>query len=331
MNLASLAYIVIIVAGLKMSSYIVTILLMTFFVFLIFFPLVNKMRSLGLPDFVTTIIVSFIIFLTLFTVGGFLVNSAQSFTENLSLYQQKYNELIPQLVGYLNDFGIEVDVNRFVDILNPISLIQHAVGFLKGMGNIMTSGFVTILIIIFLFLESSLMIQKMFFFFNSKEAQEHILLFAENINRYFYIKTLTSLLTGFSIYMMLSYFDLKYALLFGFLAFILNFIPSIGSIIAAVPAVAIAVLQLSFIDTVFIILGYLLINNLISNVLEPKVLSKGVGISMFFVVLSMIVWGWILGPIGMFLAVPLTITLKMASSYSKKYKWVSVLLSNKMQ
>jgi predicted PurR-regulated permease PerM len=330
MNLAPFAYIIIIIAGLKMANSLVVILLMAFFVFLIFLPLVKKLRSFGLSDAITTLVIATIIFFIMFIVGGFLVSSAQNFTQNLSSYQEKYNVLIPQAVTYLNHFGLELDATKLVDMLNPIGLIQNAMGFLKSMGNIMTNGILTLIIIMFLFLESSLMIQKIFLFFDSKEAKERVLLFTQSINTYFTIKTFTSLLTGLLIYVMLYFFHLEYALLFGFLAFILNYIPSIGSIIAAIPAIAIALLQLSLVDTFLIVVGYLFINNFISNFLEPKILSKGVGISTFFVFLSMVIWGWILGPIGMFLAVPLTITLKMASSYTEKYRWISVLLSDKI-
>jgi len=331
MNLAPFAYIIIIIAGLKIANNIVVILLMAFFVFLIFLPLVKKLRSFGLSDFFTTIIVSFIMFGVLFVIGGFLVNSAQDFTQNLPLYQQKYDALIPHAVTYLKQFGITLQSDSLLSMFNPISFIQHAMGFVKSMGNIMSNGVLMLIIIIFLFLESSLMIEKIFYFLDSKEAKEHMLLFTQSINTYFAIKTFTSLLTGFFIYLILKFFHLEYALLFGFLAFILNFIPSIGSFIAAIPAIAIALLQLSLLDTFFIVIGYLVINNGISNFLEPKILSKGVGISTFFVFLSMVLWGWILGPLGMFLAVPLTITLKMASSYTQKYKWISVLLSDKVQ
>jgi len=330
-NLASFAYIVIIIAGLKMANNIVVVLLMAFFVFLIFLPLVKKLRSFGLSDFFTTIIVSSIMLGVLFVAGSFLVNSVQSFTQNLPLYQQKYDALIPHAVTYLKHYGVELQSDSLLSMFNPISLIQHALGFVKSMGNLMSNGVLMLIIIIFLFLESSLMMEKIFYFLDSKEAKEHMLLFTQNINTYFAIKTFTSLLTGFLIYLMLSFFHLEYASLFGFLAFILNFIPSIGSFVAAIPAIAIAILQLSLLDTFFIVVGYLVINNAISNFLEPKILSKGVGISTFFVFLSMVLWGWILGPVGMFLSIPLTITLKMASSYTRKYRWISILLSDKVQ
>lgn len=330
MNLAPFAYLIVIIAGLKTASEIVVILLMAFFVFLIFLPMVRRLRALGLNDLFTTIIVSLIMFSIIFVIGIFLISSAQDFTKNLPLYQQKYDLIIPQIVDYLSHFGIKLSSDEIINMFNPISLIQQAINFAKGMGNIMTNGFLTLVVIIFLFLESSLMIQKIFFFLPSPESKEHLLLFTQNINTYFTIKTFTSLLTGFLVYAMLALFHLEYALLFGFLAFILNYIPNIGSFIAAVPALAIALLQLPLAEVFFIAVGYMVINNVVGNFLEPKILSKGVGISTFFVFLSMLIWGWILGPIGMFLAVPLTITIKMAASYTKRYRWISVLLSDKL-
>ena len=330
MNLAPFAYLIVIIAGLKTASEIVVILLMAFFVFLIFLPMVRRLRALGLNDLFTTIIVSLIMFSIIFVIGIFLISSAQDFTKNLPLYQQKYDLIIPQIVDYLSHFGITLSSDEIINMFNPISLIQQAINFAKGMGNIMTNGFLTLVVIIFLFLESSLMIQKIFFFLPSAESKEHLLLFTQNINTYFTIKTFTSLLTGFLVYAMLALFHLEYALLFGFLAFILNYIPNIGSFIAAVPALAIALLQLPLAEVFFIAVGYMVINNVVGNFLEPKILSKGVGISTFFVFLSMLIWGWILGPIGMFLAVPLTITIKMAASYTKRYRWISVLLGDKL-
>nr|MBL0721370.1 AI-2E family transporter [Sulfurovaceae bacterium] len=149
-----------------------------------------------------------------------------------------------------------------------------------------------------------------------------------DVNIYFLTKTVTSLATGFLVFIMLLFFELDYALLFGFLAFILNYIPSIGSLIAAIPALFIAITQLTIIETSSIAFGYIVINNLIGNFIEPKILGRGLGLSTLVVFLSMIFWGWILGSIGMFLAIPLTIVVKMACDNSSTWHWVSVLLSD---
>jgi len=130
---------------------------------------------------------------------------------------------------------------------------------------------------------------------------------------------------------MLKYFDLQYALLFSVLAFVLNYIPSIGSIIAAFPPLFIAILQLSMMDTIMLSIGYFIINVFIGSFLDPKLMGKGLGLSTLVVFISMVFWGWIFGPIGMLLAVPLTIIIKIGSNNSENYHWLSVLLSDKVE
>ena len=107
-------------------------------------------------------------------------------------------------------------------------------------------------------------------------------------------------------------FGLKYPLLWGMLAFLLNFVPNIGSVIAAVPAVLFALLQLGAADAGWIALGYVVINVLFGNVIEPRYMGRGLGLSTLVVFLSLVFWGWALGPVGVFLSVPLTMTVRIA-------------------
>jgi len=198
------------------------------------------------------------------------------------------------------------------------------------MGNIMTNGFLTLLVVMFLFLESSLFSKKVFYLAKDEKTKEKIQLFLHGVNIYFLTKTVTSAATGLIVWGMLSFFKLDYALLFGVLAFFLNYIPNIGSIIAALPALLIALLQLNLIETIIIAAGYIIINTLIGNLIEPKIMGKGVGLSTFIVFVSMVFWGWIFGPVGMFLSVPLTVVIKIAFDNSKEWHWVSVVLSDEI-
>ena len=127
---------------------------------------------------------------------------------------------------------------------------------------------------------------------------------------------------------MLEYFNLQYAFLFAVLVFILNYIPSVGSIIAAFPPLFVSMLQLTMVDTISIAIGYLVVNIFIGSFLDPKIMGKDLGLSTFIVFISMVIWGWIFGPFGMFLAVPLTIMIKIVSDNSEHYHWVSVILSD---
>ena len=117
-----------------------------------------------------------------------------------------------------------------------------------------------------------------------------------------------------------------HAQLWGVMAFLLNFVPNIGSIIAAVPAVLLALVQLGMGTALFVAAGYLVVNIVIGSVLEPRFMGRGLGLSTLVVFLSLVFWGWVLGPVGMLLSVPLTITVKLALDSSKDTRWLGILL-----
>ncbi len=326
--LASLAYLIVIITGLKAGSSLIVPLLMAFFWFLLFLPLVSKLRLWGVADFFSTIVVFGFTLIILLVVGSFLVNSGQDLVANLPLYQEKFDQLMPKVINFFENFGFSVDKNSIVNLLNPSKIINYTTLFLKEMGGVMTNGFLTLLVVMFLFLESSLLSKKIFYLTKTEESQKKIQLFVDNVNIYFLTKTATSISTGVLVFLLLLFFELDYALLFGLLAFFLNYIPSIGSLIASLPALFIALVQLTPLETSFIALGYIIINNLIGNFIEPKILGRGLGLSTLIVFLSMVFWGWVLGPIGMFLSVPLTVVIKIACDNNPDWHWVSVLLSD---
>jgi predicted PurR-regulated permease PerM len=152
--------------------------------------------------------------------------------------------------------------------------------------------------------------------------------FSSTLNRYFVIKVIVSFFTGIIVMIMLSLFGIDYPILWGVLAFLLNFIPNIGSFIAAVPAILMALIQFGFLTAGWVTIVYLVINSLVGNVIEPRMLGRSLGLSSFIVFVSLVFWGWLLGPVGMFLSVPLTITLKIALESSERTEHIAVLLGS---
>ena len=328
-TLQSLAYLIIIIAGLKMASTIVLPFLMAIFLFVLFLPLANRLRLLGLPDVFTTIIVFGLMVMILFFITTFLISSVEDISSNIGIYQNKFHEITPKITSLFEQLGVSLEKSKIISLFEPTKIINYTALFLKNMGNILTNSFITILIVMFIFLELSLFEKKLILLIDEKN-QNRLNEFLNNVNTYFITKTFTSFATGLLIWIMLSFFNLEYALLFGIMAFLLNFIPSIGSIVAAIPALLMALLQLNMIDTLLIMFWYLVINIVISNFIEPKIMGKNVGLSTFIIFISMIVWGWIFGPIGMFLAVPLTIIIKIGFDSSEKYRWISIFISDRI-
>ncbi len=151
------------------------------------------------------------------------------------------------------------------------------------------------------------------------------------VNRYMLIKTLTSLATALCVWVWLWVLGIDFAILWAILAFLLNFIPYVGAVLMAIPAVLLALVQTDPRTTLLVILGYLTINAAIGNILEPRMMGRGLGISMLAVFLSLLFWGWVLGTVGAFLSVPLTMALMIAFDGSSQTRPIAILLGPKIE
>jgi predicted PurR-regulated permease PerM len=160
-----------------------------------------------------------------------------------------------------------------------------------------------------------------------EESLPRIEAFRGAVQRYVALKSLISIATGILIWIWLLVLGIDFAPLWGFMAFLLNYIPNIGSILAAIPAVSLALVQLGPGSAVAALAGYLVVNNVVGNFVEPRIMGRGMGLSTLVVFISLVAWGWIFGTIGMLLSVPLTMTLKIGFESSRDHRWVSRLLS----
>ncbi len=163
------------------------------------------------------------------------------------------------------------------------------------------------------------------------EQGEGILKFIKalsNIQQYLIIKTLVSGLTGLLAYILCKSVGVDFPLLWGIIAFAFNFIPTFGSIIAAIPPALIALLLIGPTACLIVVLGYLAINMVLGNCIEPKLLGKQFGIATSVVLLSVIFWGWVWGPIGMLMAVPITLLIKLGLECSTDLKWAAMLIDS---
>jgi len=140
------------------------------------------------------------------------------------------------------------------------------------------------------------------------------------------IKTLISLATGILIAIWLSILGVDFPVLWGFLAFLLNYVPNVGSTVAAVPAVLLALIQLGMAHAALAAAGYMAVNFILDNVIETRLMGRRLGLSTLVVFLSLIFWGSLLGPIGMVLCIPFTMTLKFACECSEDTRWIAMLL-----
>jgi predicted PurR-regulated permease PerM len=325
-----LAAFVVIVAGMRASSSLLVPFLFSLFLAIIFLsPFLWLLRK-GVPQALSLLIVILGIILIAMLMGSLIGTSVNDFSENLPLYEKNLNGKITLILGWLGDIGINLPNQQQLldsfDLKEPLRWIGSIV---RAFGAIISQTFLIIITVVFLLLELSLFPEKLMR--ATKSAESGLIQFRkihDNIKQYVSLKTMVSLVTGFLVTIWLLILGIDYPILWGLLAFLLNFVPNIGSIIAAIPTVLLALIQIGPLAALFVALGYLVINFLIGNIIEPKLMGHGLGLSTLVVFLSLVFWGWVLGPVGMLLSVPLTMVLKIALDSHEETRWAAVLLGS---
>ena len=184
----------------------------------------------------------------------------------------------------------------------------------------------------FMVFESSVMDEKIRYFCQrSRATHTFVKKFASNLKRYLLIKTIASACTGALIGLGLWALGVPYAALWGILAFVLNFIPTIGSIVAGFPTLFVTLSTMDMSVSVWVVALYLAVNVAIGNVIEPRFLGQGLGLSTISVLAGLLLWGFVLGIGGLFLAVPLTMSIQIALASNDKTKSIATLLGNKVE
>jgi predicted PurR-regulated permease PerM len=207
-----------------------------------------------------------------------------------------------------------------------MGLVASILNSLKG---VLTNTFLIIFTTIFILLEASSVGTKVEAAFGrSANSLERPRIFLQNLGRYLGIKTIISFATGLCAGILTWAIGLDFPLLWAMLAFLLNYIPTIGSIIAAVPAILLALVQLGPAEAGATAIGFAAINVVFGNAIEPRLMGYGVGISPLIVFVGLVFWGWVFGPVGMLLSVPLTMTLKLALESDERSRWIAILIGS---
>ncbi len=327
--LMSAASFVIVVAGIRAAEPIIVPFLLAVFIAVIFLPSLSWLQGKGIPSFLAMLIVVtlIVVFGTLLT--ALIGTSLDDFSRDLPTYQERLKEKSEVFITWFEQSGIDIPEERLLEVFNPGAAMSLVGGLLTKLGSVFTNAFLILLTVVFILLEASSFPAKLRAISDAPETSEsHFNTFIEKINRYMGIKTATSLGTGICIGIWLAILGVNYPLLWGLLAFLLNYVPNIGSIIAAGPAILLALIQFGVIKGLLALSGYLVVNIVIGSIVEPRIMGRGLGLSTLVVFLSLVFWGWVLGPIGMLLSVPLTMTVKIALDSNEGTRRLGVLLGS---
>ncbi|SIT73248.1 Predicted PurR-regulated permease PerM [Ectothiorhodosinus mongolicus] len=332
-GLLAVASVIVILAGFKAISGIITPFLLGAFLAIICAPPLVWMQQRRVPGALAVLILFSLVGLGFFLLFLALKDAAESLATQAPMYQARLAQLIDEARAWLDGLGLPIDVALLeIPIPSPATITGLAGTVAGGLGAFTASTFLVLLAFIFFLLEERVLPEKLQAAFPTRRRDRvRIRRFLRSVYQYLLIKTAASVLTGVLVGAGLFFIGVDFALLWGILAGLLNFIPTIGSIIAAVPAVLIALLGLEPSQVLLVIGLYGAVNLLVGNVLEPRFMGSGLGLSPLVVLVSLLLWGFIFGPVGMLLSIPLTMIAKLALEAHRDTRWLGILMSNEVR
>ncbi len=311
----TIAAIAVVFGAMKAASGVLVPALLALFIAIVCTEPMYWMMQKGLPKWLS-ILFMVVVLLALSSVFPLVISgSFVEFTRELPLYQERADRLLVQSSAWIREYGYDTESLRA--IFDPAAALGYVQVILGALGGILSRYLLIMLLVIFILVDVPASLNS-----GSSTAGQIM----RTVQHYFAIKTFTSLLTGGLIAIWLLVLDVQYPLLWGFLAFLLNFVPNIGSVLAAIPAIILSLLFDGYSTALIVMLGYVVINVAVSNGLEPKIMGQRLGLRFVWIFVSLIVWGWILGPVGMLLAVPLTMTLRIILENHPATRWIANLL-----
>ncbi len=343
----TLACLVVVVAGLKLASSLCIPILLAFFIATVSFPVTRWLRERGVPRFfavLVTVMVDFVL------IGGVIVFLVMTVGQLRSRWQGEYLPMIEKKIGQGREIALDYMVKMGNDPkeserqINEVLSDESMRNALQGVEaqswwdvsksvldfvlGVFGTTFIVVLLTIFMLNEARMFGRRMNSVFAARGPNFHRVLTAcKDIQKYLGIKTVVSGLTGLCAYALCFIMQVDFPELWGLLAFALNYIPAIGSVVAGLPPVLLALLMRDVQTALIVAGGYLAINASLGNFLEPMLLGRRFGISTLVVVFSVLFWGWVWGPVGMFLGVPLTMLLKVGLDNSTDFRWLAVAIT----
>jgi AI-2 transport protein TqsA len=324
-----LASIVVVIFGLQWAQTVVVTFLLSLFIAVIAQVPVSFLCRFRVPAWLAVTFVMLVMMGLIALVVLTLGSAVGEFTSRIPTYSERINQ---ELSGYVERLPLSED-QSVAELIRDLGLSRMALnlvsGLLNGLQTTLGNALLIFFTVVFLLLEGSALSAKLEAAFGRSERPiRYFRRVIEQLKHYLSIKTLISAATGAAVTVLAVAVGLDSPLLWGLLAFLLNYIPNLGSILAAVPAVLLALVQLGAGAAAATGIGFLVINLLLGNFVEPRLMGRGLGLSTLVVFLSLIFWGWVLGPVGMLLSAPLTMTLKLALEEQEETRWLAVLLSS---
>lgn len=327
--LVTVAAVIVIIYGMQMAKALLVPFLIAAFLAMITVRPMLWLQERRVPSFVAAFTIVIAIMLILAAVGIILGSSIAEFTAALPGYQARLDVIVDRAIEFvIRHLNTDESVENLGDMIDPGWAMALVATILNSLKDVLTNTFLIIFTMIFILLEATSIGTKVEAAFGGAQSMQRPREFLQNLGRYLGIKTLVSIATGLCAGVLTWSVGLDFPLLWAMLAFLLNYVPTIGSIIAAVPAVLLALVQLGPAEAGATAVGFAAINVVFGNFLEPRLMGYGVGISPLIVFVGLVFWGFVFGPVGMLLSVPLTMTLKLALESDERTRYIAIFLGS---
>ncbi len=326
--LLTLASLVVVIAGLQEAGQILLPVIFAGFLAVLCQPLVRLLLGRGVPRVLAVVVVALFLSGALAGLTALLGDSVRRFTATIPQYQGRLELLLDDSVALARQWGLAPpSLEESAALIDPGALLTALRQTLSAVLTVLSRLVIVVITTAFILLEAAELDRKVEVVFG---ADSHITRSlrdgSRTVQRYLAIKTVASLATGLLVGAVNAALGLDFAVLWGVVAFLFNYVPSIGSIVAALPAILLAAVQLGPIPTLIIAVTYLVVNVTIGNVIEPRVLGRHLGLSPLVVILSLFFWGFVWGPTGMLLSIPLTVVIKLLLEVTPEGNKIAVML-----
>ncbi len=309
--LVGLAGLIVVIAALKIAAGILTPVLLAVFIVLACMPVVNGLRSRRVPDWLNYTLVTLGVCGVGLLFAIFFAVSVESLSSALPSYSALLSDRIQSIKGTLQGLGVDRQAILSLEFLQPGYLIGLGLGFIQGALGAATNLGLTLFVFIYMLVESQAFGRKLAWVLrDDPDLLRRFRDIGQSISMYLLIKGWLGAITALFQTILLTVIGVDFAVLWGILSFLFNFVPNIGYIIALIPPLLLALIQFGLPQALIVFVGYAVINNFFDMVIGPRYLGKGLDLSTMVTFLAVIVWAWILGPIGAFMALPLTVMLK---------------------
>ncbi|MBB3322772.1 AI-2E family transporter [Atlantibacter sp. RC6] len=325
--LQKLAALVIILAGIHAAADILVPMLLALFFAIVLNPLVTWFLRRGFNRTMAITIVVVVMLIGLTLLFGVLAASLNEFVALLPKYNKELTRKLLNLQEFFPFLNLHISPERMLKRMDSEKMVTFATALMTQLSGAMASIVLLVMTVVFMLFEVRHVPYKLRFALSNPQihiAGLHRAL--KGVSHYLALKTLISLWTGVIIWLGLELMGIQFALMWGVLGFLLNYIPNIGSVISAIPPMIQALLFNGFYEFMLVGALFLVVHMVLGNMVEPRMMGHRLGMSTLVVFLSLLFWGWLLGPVGMLLSVPLTSVCKIWMETTVGGSKVAVLL-----